>query len=227
MTYIRFNEYMPTDRPLEEYLQNIFDDLQVLPEVQNSINELLHPLKHRHTITCFHYEHSLRVGILSYQIAKLLKLDEKALLFSGLLHDVGKSTIGLDVLGKTGEWTDEDRKKMEPHVINGYKLLKGRFDFIAEIIIWHHKYQVNNYPKIMPPPLHDYGPETKEKIQFYGWVLALADSYDALHRISSGQHNDRGLSGDDIKKIMTENNHTHRDIVETLYDKGIFTTHLN
>jgi len=204
---------------LEVQLSQVFEELGVNPQDKATIESLLEPLKQKDQNT---FQHVGRVGLSARNIGRFLHLDEKALFFAGLLHDLGKSQIPQDILGKTEGWTDADSKVVQAHVINGHEALKGRFDFTAEIIVLHHTFQENGYPKDLPEQLHRYSPETQALILEYARVLALADVYDALHRENDKFGEKRKLSGAEIKVKMLEFNPDRQEQIEDLYRAGIF-----
>ncbi|OGZ66803.1 MAG: hypothetical protein A3C58_00920 [Candidatus Staskawiczbacteria bacterium RIFCSPHIGHO2_02_FULL_34_10] len=152
----------------------------------------LQPLKAKDLPT---YEHSLRVDLLASQIAKFVHLDPKALLYAGLLHDVGKAQTRLATLQKTDGWTEADTEEIMNHVMDGYRLIRDKFDFSTEIILWHHRFQPRGYPKEMSTLLHKYCEGTKVMIPWYGRMLCLADTFDAFHRVND-KHGDMPITGE-------------------------------
>ena len=196
-------------------------ELKVKQIDQDTITAFLAPLKHKSITTHYHYLHSLRVGLLAKRIARFMHLDEMALFMAGVMHDCGKCSVALETLGKTQGWTEADSKEMEGHVTEGYKLLRGRFDFSADIVLWHHKFQKNGYPKTLPTPLHEYSEGTKTLIQEYGRVLALADVYDALHRVNDKFGEVKQLSDEEIRDKMFEFSPDRKKLIEELYNVDI------
>jgi putative nucleotidyltransferase with HDIG domain len=167
------------------------------------------------------YEHCIRVGLLACAIGKFMGVDERALLFAGLLHDIGKALVLMSTLGKTKDWTEEDNREMEGHVTDGFRLLRGRFDFSAQVVSWHHQFQGNYYPKELPKPLHEYSKGTEVTIAMYGRILALADSFDALHRVNFQDGKVRARTDEEIKTLMLERNPDQAVLVGRLYEAGV------
>lgn len=204
---------------IEAQVSQAFEDLKVDPVDKQAIENFLEPLKEKDANS---YEHSLRVGLLARNIGKYLGMREKPLLFSGLLHDLGKIVIPTEILTKTESWTEEDAKVIEQHVLSGYERIKGRFDFTAEIVLLHHRFQKKQYPEIMPDHLHNYSEETKAQIMEYGRILAIADVYDALHRKNDKYGEGKYLTDGEIKEKMLEGNTDRTDLIEGLYTAGVF-----
>ncbi len=203
---------------LEQHVQKIFDELEIRTEDQRAIHRYLSLLRGQHEPT---YVHSLKVGVLARDIAQHEHGDEKALFMAGLLHDVGKVFVPHETLTKTVGWTAEDKKEMDEHVVDGVELLRGRFDFSAEIIARHHQFQERAYPEELPPQLQDWKPETQALIERYARLLSLADVYQALHR-SNDRFTDAG-SEQAIKEKMLTINPDQTELLEQLYQAGIFS----
>jgi putative nucleotidyltransferase with HDIG domain len=215
------SEILPAD-DLDIQLHETFFELGITPDQKLAALALVRPLKERDSVHREHYEHSVRVALLARRIGSFMHLDEKALFFAGLFHDLGKQEIDIDLLGKTGPWTEGDKQRIQEHVMVGYNILKGKFDFSAEIILFHHRFQTNGYPQELPPFLHDYSEGTKVVIKEYARLLALADVYDALHRENSQFGEKRRLSDVEIEEQMVEHNPDRRELVEDLYRAEIF-----
>lgn len=208
---------------LEQRFWDACDELGISDTNKSILESFLAPLKNKDGITYLHYLHSLRVGLLARQIGRFTYHEEKPLFFAGALHDLGKCQTPLKILGKTESWTDEDQQEIERHVVDGYRLLRGRFDMTAEIIVWHHKFQERGYPEDLPPHLHRYRETTKLLICEYGRIVALADVYDALHRPNSKFGEGRALTSLEVKEKMLELNPDRNKLITALYDAGILS----
>jgi putative nucleotidyltransferase with HDIG domain len=213
-----FVDYLDPKIPIEQRLYSTFKKMEIPSDQQNSILAFLDPIKVKDEAT---YKHSIRVGILASCIAHFMRLDEKALLYSGLLHDIGKTQTQLSTLQKTENWTPADTEEIKNHVLDGYRMIRGYFDFSAEVILWHHRFQIDGYPKKLPTPLHEYSEGSKVMIALYGRILSLADHFDASHRINSKFG---PLTGEEIKEKMLKFNPDQKALIERLYKVQIFTT---
>jgi HD-GYP domain-containing protein (c-di-GMP phosphodiesterase class II) len=181
----------------------------------------LMPLRDKGPVYHTHYMHSLRVALLARAIGTACgDLDGRALLLAGALHDVGKVMVPVEVLGKRDDWTNADSRLMRRHVVDGYRMIRGRFDFSGAIMLWHHRFQANGYPQRMPRPLHNFSDQTKHLIYKHGRILAMADVYDALHR-PNARHGE--LSGREIKMKMLQYHEQDKDFVLMLYQLGVLT----
>jgi putative nucleotidyltransferase with HDIG domain len=218
----KFLDYLNPKFSLGERLISVLDETYVPEDRREKIIIFLAPLKMKDLMT---YEHSIRVGLLAVATARVMHLEDKALLYPGLLHDTGKTQTNSITLKKTEGWTDADTAEIKRHVMDGYRMIRGQFDFSAEVILWHHRFQSKGYPQRLPNPLHSYGRGTKMLIAMYGRILALVDCFDALHRVND-KHKGSPMTGKEIKDKMLELNPDQRFLINELYDAGVFTTHL-
>jgi putative nucleotidyltransferase with HDIG domain len=131
-------------------------------------------IKHQDAYTA---EHSLNVCILSATFARFLGHDEseiRRIAMSGLLHDVGKSRVPLDILNKHGRLTADELNIMKEHTTFGKELLMsiGQADRIAvDVAHTHHeRLDGKGYPRGLKA----------HQIPYYAKVIALADCYDAI-----------------------------------------------
>jgi putative nucleotidyltransferase with HDIG domain len=167
------------------------------------------------------FYHSLRVGMMMEQIGCLFGIGGDDLLIAGYLHDIGKLEIPTETLRKKTAWTTGDMEIMKSHVMAGYEILTDNgFAAAADIMVRHHQFQKVSYPKVIPTPKTDCGGEISY-INCCGRLLALADCYDALHRVNS-RSKGKALSNSEIQEKMFELNPYQDITIERLYETGIF-----
>jgi putative nucleotidyltransferase with HDIG domain len=88
--------------------------------------------------------HSLNVSVLTMALAEHIGLsaqDVRTFGIAGLLHDLGKVNVPLDILNKPGKLTDEERQIMQQHPVAGAKLIiesGRRLDLAAAVAHEHH-----------------------------------------------------------------------------------------
>ncbi|HEU5114786.1 MAG TPA: HD domain-containing protein [Candidatus Paceibacterota bacterium] len=216
----KFYPYLDPEIPLRSLMRQAFETMDIPDPQQRAISGFLAPLRIKDPAT---YEHSLRVGLLARRIAAFMHLDGKAGFYAGLLHDVGKTLTSLSTLQKTDGWTPADAEEIKSHVMDGHRFLRGTFDFTAEVILWHHRFQPGAYPETLPSSLHRYSPGTQILIPVYGRILSIADSFDAAHR-GNDRFGGAALNGEDIKRKMLEWNKDQAILIKDLYESGILTT---
>ncbi|HYE22253.1 MAG TPA: HD domain-containing protein [Verrucomicrobiae bacterium] len=220
-----FVNYRQDQLSLEELLDCTFVDLGVDTEHAQAAEAFLAPLKAKGGPYYYTFLHCIRVGLLGKAVAEFMHLSRRTMFFAGVLHDVGKLQVPATTLGKTQGWTEEDTRLVRRHVMDGYRMLAGRFDFTAEVLLWHHRFQSAGYPKTILAPLHEYCLGTKVLIPMLGRILSLCDVYDALHRINDKHGEKRAPTGEEIKELMLKFNQDQKQLVEDLYTAGVFTTY--
>ena len=121
--------------------------------------------------------HSEKVAKIALEIASQLRLSElqkEALQYAGFLHDLGKMTIDISTLRKTGKLSKVEWESISRHpqigveIISHIKVLHG----LTPIILHHHaRYAGGGYPD----------KDIKyERIPIGSRILAVADAYDAM-----------------------------------------------
>lgn len=121
--------------------------------------------------------HSLNVGLLSIIIGRAEglprpQLEEVGL--CGLLHDMGKSRIPLEILNKEGAFSEEEFEIMKTHTTAGFELLSSKLDVgeeAANVAHSHHeRLNGRGYPRGL----------AEKDISYYTRIVAIADAYDAI-----------------------------------------------
>ena len=123
------------------------------------------------------YMHSVAVCALMVALSRQLNLDEeqtRSAGIAGLLHDLGKAMMPMDVLNKPGKLTDEEFAIIKTHPEEGHRLLLGSTgaDEIALDVVLHHheKTDGSGYPKRLKD----------SEISLFAKMGAVCDVYDAI-----------------------------------------------
>ena len=122
------------------------------------------------------FQHSINVSIIAGIIGKWMgyKSHElRQLVLTGLLHDIGKTQIPLEVLNKPGKLTPDEMAIMKQHTAYGYNLLKNA-NVAPEVIMGALQHHERNDGTGYPLQL------SRDKIHEYAKITAIADLYDAM-----------------------------------------------
>lgn len=120
--------------------------------------------------------HSRRVAEYAQMIAAKMgksKEEQEEIYRAGLLHDIGKIRIPVDIINKAGKLTDEEYNMIKIHPVTGYHILSGisGSNYIAIAAKYHHeRFDGKGYPNGL---MGDQIPEVAR-------ILGVADSYDAM-----------------------------------------------
>ena len=123
------------------------------------------------------YMHSVAVCGLMIALARQLNLDEtqtREAGMAGLLHDVGKMAIPLEVLNKPGKLTDDEFTLVKGHPAAGHEMLvngHGVGETALDVCLHHHeKIDGSGYPHKI----------AGDAISLFARMGAVCDIYDAI-----------------------------------------------
>ena len=122
-------------------------------------------------------EHSLNVCVLSIAFARFLgheEIDIRKIGLCGLLHDVGKSKIPIEILNKFESFSDDEFSVMKGHPELGRDLLMSlpTSDLAAIDVAYSHHERMDGsgYPRQL----------SGHQIPYLAKIVALTDAYDAI-----------------------------------------------
>lgn len=152
----------------------------LVEEISNSVMRnpgALISLARLKTADDYTFMHSVAVCALMIALARQLGLDEKQTReagMAGLLHDLGKAMIPLEVLNKPGKLTDAEFDLVKTHPEEGYKLLlegKDVSEVVKDVCLHHHeKVDGSGYPRGL----------NGETMSLFAKMGAVCDVYDAI-----------------------------------------------
>jgi putative nucleotidyltransferase with HDIG domain len=123
------------------------------------------------------YMHSVAVCALMVSLSRQLGLDEdqaREAGMAGLLHDIGKMAMPLEILNKTGALTDAEFTVIRSHPVRGYQMLKesgGVSAAALDVCLHHHeKMDGTGYPQKLKG----------EQISLLARMGSVCDVYDAI-----------------------------------------------
>ena len=142
-------------------------------EDENTFSSLFDLTSHDYHI----YTHSINVSTIGLLFGKYLDLEPHELnrIGSGLLlHDIGKTTIPMNVINKPGHLSGDDLAAIRKHPKAGLELLEHRSSvnvLSLKIVIQHHEnYNGSGYP---------YGMSGNE-LHLFSRIARIIDTYDAM-----------------------------------------------
>jgi len=125
----------------------------------------------------YSYMHSVAVCALMVALGRELGFDEEQCRVAGtagLLHDVGKALMPLDILNKPGKLTDVEFDVMRSHPVRGFELLQeaqGASNEAMEVCLHHHeRFDGGGYPHKLP----------NDKLNQLVRMGSICDVYDAI-----------------------------------------------
>lgn len=122
-------------------------------------------------------EHSLNVCILAVVFGRHLgygQQDLEMLGLCGLLHDIGKMRVPVEILEKPGKLSTKEMNMMKAHTVHGRNLLLSTpsIDPLVIDAAYSHHERIDGagYPRKLP----------EEKISRFARIISIVDAYDAI-----------------------------------------------
>ncbi|MBE6072039.1 MAG: HD-GYP domain-containing protein [Clostridium butyricum] len=124
------------------------------------------------------YRHGVNVAALSALIGKWMGMKESEinqLIYSAILHDIGKMKIDKEVLNKNGALTTSEFEVIKTHTNLGYKALKN-ISYLDKSVLYgvlmhHEREDGSGYPLGLKG----------DAIHKFGKIIAIADVFDAIN----------------------------------------------
>jgi len=156
------------------------------------------------------YLHCIAVSALCISFGEHLRLDDrkiKALGIGGLLHDIGKVRIPIEILNKPGPLSEKEFEIMKQHVMHGDCILRqtGNIEEDSICVTAHHHERLDGtgYPEGLKG----------DEISPFGQMAAIVDIYDAL--TSERCYKNPMAPTDALRKLFEwSDNYLNRDLVE-------------
>jgi HD-GYP domain-containing protein (c-di-GMP phosphodiesterase class II) len=180
--------YAATDLVVSDFMEKIahgggIDTKLAKEAVAACVNSVLHSpdamlwmtqLKNKDKYTA---QHSLNVCVLSILLGRHLSLSEIALNnlgLCGMMHDMGKMLVPLEILNKPSMLEPEEMRIMQSHTTLGYELLKSSPNMYpgAVDVAWTHHERLDGkgYPRQI----------SHGAISHFAKIVTIVDMYDAI-----------------------------------------------
>ena len=125
----------------------------------------------------YSYMHSVAVCALMVSLARHLGMDEAGCReagVAGLMHDIGKAVIPLDILNKPGKLTDAEFTTVRTHPERGHAMLvegRGASEAVLDVCLHHHeRVDGTGYPRRL----------SGDALTRIARMGAICDVYDAI-----------------------------------------------
>ena len=171
-----YYEFQVSSGKINDYMIN-----RLSKTVKNIIIELLNKDDLSYNIMDFKnydsytFQHCLNVAMLSISTGISLKLSEQDLLdlgLAGMLHDIGKMLIPIEILNKPSTLTKEEFEIIKTHPVNASKQLRNMVphEVLRAVEDHHERLDGTGYP-------HE---KRDNNISLYARILSISDVYDSL-----------------------------------------------
>lgn len=217
------SDYGKLDEQAERLIRDLIDDREidaagagrVVEELADGLNKnvaalvWLSRIKQRDRYTA---QHCINVAILCMGVAASLdwsREDIEMAGLAGLLHDLGKMRLDLDILNKPGRLTPEEFEHVKQHTVYGRDMLRPDRTIpekVVEAALTHHERpDGQGYPHGL----------SGEQISPLARLVAIIDAYDA---ITSNRVYDPARSHHEALGILWKNRETQfdKELVESL-----------
>lgn len=117
--------------------------------------------------------HSLRVSYMAARLGAAMGLSEKSIencRVAGLLHDIGKVEISLNLIRKAAALTEAERRIIDTHASRGARIIDSFGPILHEVvpIIEEHHTPYSKNDRI------------NDQVPLESFIIAVADAYDAM-----------------------------------------------
>lgn len=121
-------------------------------------------------------QHSINVACIMYMLNDILgkPMIPHDVVYAGVLHDIGKTKIPIEILNKRGPLTIKERQVIQQHPEIGYELIKNE-EFANQTILDGVRYHHERYDG------SGYGAGLKgDEIPYIAQMLNVVDVFDAI-----------------------------------------------
>lgn len=197
-------------------IKNTADVTDVIDDMLQEANSILaktrNPLHLLDMMQCLHgyddmtYMHSMNVALICHIIGLWINLSPAeldTLVVCGLLHDIGKLKVPVNIITKPAKLTDEEFERIRLHPQMGYDILSNKdLDERIKLAALQHHERINGtgYPNHL----------TASEIHQFSSIVAIADVYDAM---TSNRAYRKGMCPFTVIAIFEEE--------KALYDPGL------
>ncbi|MFO8006413.1 MAG: HD domain-containing protein [Candidatus Brocadiia bacterium] len=146
---------------------------QVESLFRDAIRTVINMLEQRDEYTYGHSERVTAVALLVAELCEIPKAERRHLEVAGLLHDVGKLAVDLEILQKPTSLSESEYQTIQEHPVAGANILRDveNAEMITDAVRHHHEWwDGSGYPDGL----------AGEEIMPLARILALADAFDSM-----------------------------------------------
>ena len=167
-----FDTIKKTGKVDEMAVYKLFQDMVDVVPVKSDLLKYTHFLKTHDDIT---YAHSQKVAILCNMLGNWMNLPKNELevvTLAGLLHDIGKTELNVQILRKKDKLSDAEFAQLKQHTKLGFELIGSELKDprVAHLVLDHHE-RVDG---------SGYNGKKAEELNRHVNILMLCDIYAAL-----------------------------------------------
>lgn len=163
------------------------------------------------------FQHSVNVSLLALLYGHREGFEQDLLLkfgFGALVHDIGKTKLSREILGKEGPLTEREQSILELHPGKGRDILKaaGFSEAVQKIAFQHHRRQDGSgYPEDSTTEMHP-----------LATIVSVIDEYERLLSARSGQNQHPVKVYSQLKKQFYDSNETRTILNNLIQFLGLF-----
>ncbi len=154
-------------------LYSLIDDIVLTTAADKQLFSYMCRMRSHNDVT---YTHAMNVSMLAAKLGQWLGFPlhvTTELALAGILHDIGKIKIPVEILEKPGKLTDDEFNLIKQHSVYGYELIanSGLPLGVKHAVLMHHeKLDGRGYPLGL----------SLDRIHQYAKIIAVVDIYDAM-----------------------------------------------
>ncbi|MCR4842381.1 MAG: HD-GYP domain-containing protein [Eubacterium sp.] len=168
------NAIVSENAPIEtEEMLDMVGDLLVKAQRKGSVFDMLHSMRDYDDES---FAHSINVSLIANVFCHWLKMSEDEINLAtmcGLFHDIGKTKVPREILRKSGRLSDDERRIIQRHTVDGFRVLEN-LDLNIHVknaaLMHHERYDGSGYPLGIKGT----------QIDPYARIISICDVYDAI-----------------------------------------------
>lgn len=155
------------------------------------------------------FNHSVNVGVFALALAEELGFrDEREQIgLGGMLHDIGKTRIPLEIINKPGRLSDDEWQQMKRHPeISGEIVQQMGLNDVFDTVYQHHcGFNRRGYPELAP----------RKELNEGGQITAVCDVYDSVTTLRPYQRQHTPQEGIQVLLKLKANGHLNPAYVDS------------